>query len=129
MRGFIEQGTTTTPFDMVVINGMSRFHLCIEALRRSERFANRAPELIEQFKQRITKAVADSKEHFEDMPEIRNWVWTAVRGLRTLHCRGAPANYVPTCGPRAISVPVIAPPNVYVCAASSRKFPPRSILS
>ena len=34
VRGFNEQGTTTTPFDMVVLNGMSRYHLCIEALRR-----------------------------------------------------------------------------------------------
>ena len=78
MRGFIEQGTTTTPFDMVVINGMSRFHLCIEALRRSERFANRAAGLIEQFKQRITEAVAYSTKHLEDMPEIRDWMWTDV---------------------------------------------------
>ncbi|MBV9083053.1 MAG: phosphoketolase family protein [Acidobacteriaceae bacterium] len=78
VRGFIEQGTTTTPFDMVVINSMSRFHLCIEALRRSERFANRAPELIEQFKQRITEAVAYSTKHLEDMPEIRDWVWSEV---------------------------------------------------
>ena len=35
VRGFNEQGTTTTPFDMVVLNGMSRYHLCIEALRRA----------------------------------------------------------------------------------------------
>ncbi len=78
VRGFMEQGTTTTPFDMVVMNGMSRYHLCIEALRRSERFVNRATELIEQFKQRIAEAVAYSKEHLEDMPEIRDWVWTDV---------------------------------------------------
>ena len=36
VRGFIEEGTTTTPFDMVVLNKMSRFHLCMEALRRSD---------------------------------------------------------------------------------------------
>jgi xylulose-5-phosphate/fructose-6-phosphate phosphoketolase len=76
VRGFVEQGTTTTPFDMVVMNGMSRFHLCIEALRRSERFANRASELIEQFKERIAEAVAYTKKHLDDMPEIRDWVWT-----------------------------------------------------
>ncbi|MFZ0592996.1 MAG: phosphoketolase family protein [Bryobacteraceae bacterium] len=78
VRGFMEQGTTTTPFDMVIMNGMSRFHLCIEALRRSDRFTNRAPELIEQFKERIANAVRYSKEHLEDMPEIRDWVWTEV---------------------------------------------------
>jgi xylulose-5-phosphate/fructose-6-phosphate phosphoketolase len=74
----MEQGTTTTPFDMVVMNGMSRFHLCIEALRRSERFANRAPELIEQFKKRIADAVAYSMKYLKDMPEIQDWVWTDV---------------------------------------------------
>ncbi|MGH9618933.1 MAG: hypothetical protein ACRD45_04350 [Bryobacteraceae bacterium] len=50
----------------------------MEALRRSQRFTNRAPELIEQFEQRIGEAVAYSKEHLEDMPEIRDWVWTDV---------------------------------------------------
>jgi xylulose-5-phosphate/fructose-6-phosphate phosphoketolase len=43
VRGFNEQRTTTTPFDMVVLNGMSRYHLCIEALRRAARMRERAP--------------------------------------------------------------------------------------
>ena len=44
VRGFNEQGTTTTPFDMVVLNGMSRYHLAAEALRRSSRMRERAPD-------------------------------------------------------------------------------------
>ncbi|HLX56616.1 MAG TPA: phosphoketolase family protein, partial [Ktedonobacteraceae bacterium] len=46
VRGFIEEGTTTTPFDMVVLNHMSRYHLCIEAMRRSSRVRGLTPPLI-----------------------------------------------------------------------------------
>jgi xylulose-5-phosphate/fructose-6-phosphate phosphoketolase len=76
VRGFNEQGTTTTPFDMVVLNGMSRYHLAAEALRRSPRIRERAPGLIDACTTLVAKAVAYSKEHLEDMPEIRDWVWT-----------------------------------------------------
>ncbi len=77
VRGFREQGTTTTPFDMVVLNGMSRFHLAAEALRRVPRMAERSPPLIEECEKQIAGALAYSAEHLEDMPEIRDWVWTA----------------------------------------------------
>jgi xylulose-5-phosphate/fructose-6-phosphate phosphoketolase len=76
VRGFNEQGTTTTPFDMVVLNGMSRYHLCIEALRRSPRMSERAPALIDECNAMIAQGVAYSREHFEDLPEIANWTWT-----------------------------------------------------
>src|SRR5205085_11711990 len=46
VRGYNEEGTTTTPFDMVVRNGMSRYHLCLEALRRVPRLARRTPALV-----------------------------------------------------------------------------------
>ena len=74
VRGFNEQGTTTTPFDMVVLNSMSRFHLAHEALRRT-RLPN-APELMDECKQEIVAATAYSRQHLEDAPEIRDWVWT-----------------------------------------------------
>src|SRR5262245_19585107 len=76
VRGFNEQGTTTTPFDMVVLNGMSRYHLCIEALRRAARMRDRAPTLIAECTARIAEATAYAHEHLEDMPEIRDWVWS-----------------------------------------------------
>jgi xylulose-5-phosphate/fructose-6-phosphate phosphoketolase len=75
VRGFNEQGTTTTPFDMVVLNGMSRHHLAIEALKRSTRVRPQVPGLITELHSNIQKAVAYSREHFEDMPEIRDWTW------------------------------------------------------
>ena len=78
VRGFNEQGTTTTPFDMVVLNGMSRFHLAIAALQHAPRLQNRAAALIDVCQNEIAKAVAYSRERFEDPPEIRNWTWTST---------------------------------------------------
>jgi xylulose-5-phosphate/fructose-6-phosphate phosphoketolase len=75
VRGFMEQGTTTTPFDMVVMNGMSRYHLAAEALRRVPRLYPEASALIQECNNLIARATAYSKEHFEDPPEITNWVW------------------------------------------------------
>jgi xylulose-5-phosphate/fructose-6-phosphate phosphoketolase len=76
VRGFNEQGTTTTPFDMVVLNGMSRYHLAAEALRRTAAVANRAPSLINRCESLIAEAVAYSRQYFEDKPEIRDWHWS-----------------------------------------------------
>jgi xylulose-5-phosphate/fructose-6-phosphate phosphoketolase len=76
VRGFNEQGTTTTPFDMVVLNGMSRYHLAIDAMKYAERLHPRTPALRDECHGLIQRAVAYSREHFEDMPEISNWVWT-----------------------------------------------------
>ncbi len=75
VRGFIEQGTTTTPFDMVAMNGMSRYHLCIEALRRTSRLGTRADALAEECRAAITHAAAHAREHFEDPADIRDWTW------------------------------------------------------
>ena len=75
VRGFNDQWTTTTPFDMVVLNGMSRYHLCIEALRRAACLRDRAPTLIAACTARIAEATAYAREHLEDIPEISNWMW------------------------------------------------------
>ena len=76
VRGFNEQGTTTTPFDMVVLNGMSRYHLAIDVMKNATRLRARTSSLIDECNTLIQRAVAYSREHFEDMPEIRDWVWT-----------------------------------------------------
>ena len=78
VRGFNEQGTTTTPFDMVVLNGMSRYHLCMEAIRRVPHLHDKAEELIGKLTQLLAQATAYAHEHFEDPPEITNWVWEAM---------------------------------------------------
>jgi xylulose-5-phosphate/fructose-6-phosphate phosphoketolase len=74
VRGFIEEGTTTTPFDMVVKNQMSRYHLCMEALRRSN-YAQAGP-LVEWCEGMLAKHQAYTREHFQDMPEIADWKWS-----------------------------------------------------
>ncbi len=76
VRGFNEQGTTTTPFQMTIMNSMSRFHLAAEAIRRVPRLGDRAPDLIAQCEARIDEATAYAYEHLEDQPEITNWVWS-----------------------------------------------------
>jgi xylulose-5-phosphate/fructose-6-phosphate phosphoketolase len=82
VRGFNEQGTTTTPFDMVVLNGMSRFHLAAEALRRASRRVGEVEALTMQLRKMIDDAVRYSRRHFEDPVEIRDWAWTpAMRPL------------------------------------------------
>jgi xylulose-5-phosphate/fructose-6-phosphate phosphoketolase len=77
VRGFKEQGTTTTPFDMVALNGMSRYHLCIEALKRTSRVGARAAMLTAECRTAIDQAAEYARAHFEDPPEIRDWVWGA----------------------------------------------------
>ena len=74
VRGYMEEGTTTTPFDMVVRNEMSRYHLCMEALRRSA-YPKAAP-IVQWCKDMLGKHQTYTREHFEDMPEVRDWVWT-----------------------------------------------------
>ncbi len=78
VRGFNEQGTTTTPFSMVVMNGMSRYHLCIEAIKRAERVRPQAESLTSELESAIQKSVAYAHQHFEDPPEIRDWTWTTI---------------------------------------------------
>lgn len=75
VRGYTEQGTTTTPFDMLLMNGMSRYHLAIEALRRSARVRPQSTSLIAELEHLITQSGAYAREHFEDPPSIQEWAW------------------------------------------------------
>jgi xylulose-5-phosphate/fructose-6-phosphate phosphoketolase len=76
VRGFNDMGTTTTPFDMVVLNKMSRFHLAIDALKHVPRLRSQASDAIDMFNRKLYEHHAYIREHFEDLPEIRNWSWT-----------------------------------------------------
>jgi xylulose-5-phosphate/fructose-6-phosphate phosphoketolase len=75
VRGYVEEGTTTTPFDMVVLNRMDRFSLVNEVIDRVPSLAERAAYA----KQAIRDKLVDHKhyiaEHGDDMPEIRDWRW------------------------------------------------------
>ena len=76
VRGFLEEGTTTTPFDMVVRNGMSRFDIAIEAMQRATRVKNLTSALIADCQEMLAKHEVYVKSNLEDMPEVRDWVWT-----------------------------------------------------
>jgi xylulose-5-phosphate/fructose-6-phosphate phosphoketolase len=77
VRGYKEEGTTTTPFDMVVLNETSRYHIAIDAIRRSRRPLPNAAQLTAACLDKLERHAAHIAEHFEDMPEIRDWTWTA----------------------------------------------------
>ncbi|MCW5661694.1 MAG: phosphoketolase family protein [Burkholderiaceae bacterium] len=77
VRGYKEEGTTTTPFDMAVLNALDRFHRVIDVIDRVPTLGYRAAHL----KQRMRDNLIEHKEyivqHGEDLPEVRNWKWTA----------------------------------------------------
>ncbi|WP_338822056.1 phosphoketolase family protein [Bradyrhizobium septentrionale] len=75
VRGFAEEGTTTTPFDMVVLNGLDRFHLAIEAIERVPGLDIAAAHVKQQFRDALIGHTRYVREHGEDMPQIRDWVW------------------------------------------------------
>ena len=77
VRGYREEGTTTTPFDMVVLNGISRFHIAIAALRRARRPPENSDAIIDECDTMLRRHAAYVREHLEDMPEIRDWTWTS----------------------------------------------------
>jgi xylulose-5-phosphate/fructose-6-phosphate phosphoketolase len=73
VRGFIEEGTTTTPFDMTVRNRASRYHLVIDAINNAKRLPRGATELKAWCEQKLAEHETYVVEHLEDMPEIRDW--------------------------------------------------------
>ncbi|OIS90494.1 phosphoketolase family protein [Brucella cytisi] len=79
VHGFIEQGTTTTPFDMTVLNELDRFHLAIGAIKRLPLSNDIAAPLIAGFEEKLALHKNYVREHGEDMPEIRDWKWPYTR--------------------------------------------------
>jgi xylulose-5-phosphate/fructose-6-phosphate phosphoketolase len=76
VRGYKEEGTTTTPFDMCVMNDLDRFHLAGDVVDRVPRLARVGAH----FKQFLRDKLVEHKiyicKHGDDMPEIRDWKWT-----------------------------------------------------
>ena len=83
VRGYKEEGTTTTPFDMVVINDMDRFHLCEDVIDRLPQLGSRAA----YFKQKLREKLVDHRhyirKHGDDMPEISGWTWGRSKPVPT----------------------------------------------
>jgi xylulose-5-phosphate/fructose-6-phosphate phosphoketolase len=76
VRGFIEQGTTTTPFDMTVRNRASRYHLVMDAINNARRTPPGATELLAWCEEKLAEHSRYVVDHLEDLPEIKNWSWT-----------------------------------------------------
>lgn len=74
--GYNEEGRTTTPFDMLVLNEMDRFHLAIGAIERAGCLHALGGDVIDVFKRCLTDHAAYIREHDEDKPEVVNWKWS-----------------------------------------------------
>jgi xylulose-5-phosphate/fructose-6-phosphate phosphoketolase len=75
VRGYKEEGTTTTPFDMVMLNDLDRFHLVIDVIDRVPHLAERAAHLRQEMVDTRLRMRAHTREQGEDPAEIRDWVW------------------------------------------------------
>ena len=79
VRGFKEHGTTTTPFDMVVLNDLDRFHLAADVIDRVARLAPQAAYAKQHLRERLLEHRQHICRYGEDLPEIRNWQWEQRR--------------------------------------------------
>jgi xylulose-5-phosphate/fructose-6-phosphate phosphoketolase len=77
VRGYKEEGTTTTPFDMAVLNDIDRFHLVMDVADRVPKLAGQAAALNKLMRERRAEHKRYITEHGNDLPEIRDWTWPA----------------------------------------------------
>ena len=77
VRGFRDEGTTTTPFDMVVLNNLDRFQLALDAIRRIPRFTDQVEKATARYWTSMERHKLYISEHGDDLPEIRDWRWSA----------------------------------------------------
>ena len=75
VRGYKEEGTTTTPFDMVMLNDLDRFHLVKDVVDKVPGLATRAAHLRQEMDERRLEARAWTRSHGEDHPDVGDWVW------------------------------------------------------
>lgn len=80
VRGFMEEGTTTTPFDMTVMNELDRFHLAQEAIVRTPSLQGKADAVLDELAEKIAEHHRYVREHGEDLPEVRGWKWPSAQG-------------------------------------------------
>ena len=75
VRGYKEEGTITTPFDMRVRNDIDRFHLVMDTVKRLPQLGNSASYLIQEMKDKLVEHRQYINAHGQDLPEVRNWKW------------------------------------------------------
>jgi len=76
VHGYCEEGTTTTPFDMTVLNRLDRLHLAIDAIERVPRLGGSTGHALQHLRDRLLEHRAYINRHGRDMPEIEDWRWT-----------------------------------------------------
>jgi xylulose-5-phosphate/fructose-6-phosphate phosphoketolase len=77
VRGYKEEGTTTTPFDLVMLNDMDRFHLVMDVIDRVPGLDERAAHVRQHMEDERLRHRAYTREAGEDRPDVRNWTWPA----------------------------------------------------
>jgi xylulose-5-phosphate/fructose-6-phosphate phosphoketolase len=75
VRGYKEEGTTTTPFDMVMLNDLDRYHLVIDVIDRVPSLGSHAAALRQEMVDERLRHRAYTREHGEDAPDVRHWRW------------------------------------------------------
>jgi xylulose-5-phosphate/fructose-6-phosphate phosphoketolase len=75
VRGYQEEGTTTTPFDMVMLNDLDRYHLVMDVIDRVPTLQGRMAHLRQEMVDARARARAYTREHGEDLPEVAGWTW------------------------------------------------------
>ncbi len=83
VRGYREEGTTSTPFDMTVMNQLDRYDLAIDVIDRVDRLQATSGAAREELKNRLIQHKIYVQSHGEDLPEIRDWEWTSAAGSST----------------------------------------------
>ena len=81
VRGYKEEGTITTPFDMRVLNDIDRFHLVIDVVQRLHSLGNRGAYLVQRMNDKLVEHRQYINDHGVDLPEIREWKWNNGKGI------------------------------------------------
>jgi xylulose-5-phosphate/fructose-6-phosphate phosphoketolase len=97
VRGYKEEGTTTTPFDMVMLNDLDRFHLVMDVIDQVPSLGSRAARLRQQMADARLEARQYTRDHGEDMPSIAAWVWPDA-GDTAIEVGGTPGSSVAATG-------------------------------
>jgi xylulose-5-phosphate/fructose-6-phosphate phosphoketolase len=90
VRGYKEEGTTTTPFDMVMLNDLDRFHLVMDVIDRVPGLGERAAGLRQQMADERLRHRAYTREHGDDPPDVRDWTWPGGPPSRDEPAHGVP---------------------------------------
>jgi xylulose-5-phosphate/fructose-6-phosphate phosphoketolase len=75
VRGYKEEGTTTTPFDMTVLNDLDRYHLAGDVVDRVPRLRNTGAHFMQLLRNKLVEHTQYIRQHGDDMPEVKNWIW------------------------------------------------------